>query len=83
MPESSLFSPIHLKSLKLDNRIVISPMCQYSAREGSASAWHRTHLGNLSLSGAGLMMLEATAVEAIGRITPGCLGLYSQITPLT
>jgi 2,4-dienoyl-CoA reductase-like NADH-dependent reductase (Old Yellow Enzyme family) len=74
---SSLFSPLSLKTLELENRIVISPMCQYSAIEGSASAWHRTHLGTLSLSGAGLLMLEATAVEAAGRITPGCLGLYS------
>jgi 2,4-dienoyl-CoA reductase-like NADH-dependent reductase (Old Yellow Enzyme family) len=73
----SLFTPLSLKSLRLDNRIVISPMCQYSAENGCASAWHRTHWGNLSLSGAGLMMIEATAVEAIGRITPGCLGLYS------
>ncbi|SEJ81434.1 NADH:flavin oxidoreductase/NADH oxidase [Paraburkholderia diazotrophica] len=74
---ASLFSPLELGSLKLRNRIVISPMCQYSAIDGSASAWHRTHIGNLSLSGASLMLLEATAVEATGRITPYCLGLYS------
>lgn len=73
----SLFTPLSLKSLRLDNRIVISPMCQYSAEDGCASAWHRTHLGNLSLSGAGLLMLEATAVESAGRITSACLGLYS------
>jgi 2,4-dienoyl-CoA reductase-like NADH-dependent reductase (Old Yellow Enzyme family) len=73
----TLFSPLEVGSLKLENRIVISPMCQYSAVEGSASAWHRTHIGNLSLSGASLMLLEATAVEAAGRITPYCLGLYS------
>lgn len=72
-----LFSPFELGPLKLENRIVISPMCQYSALDGSASAWHRTHIGNLSLSGAGLLLLEATAVEAAGRITPFCLGLYS------
>lgn len=74
---ATLFSPFELGSLKLENRIVISPMCQYSAVNGSASAWHRTHIGNLSLSGASLMLLEATAVEAAGRITPYCLGLYS------
>ncbi|MDE2289796.1 MAG: NADH:flavin oxidoreductase/NADH oxidase [Burkholderiales bacterium] len=72
-----LFSPFELGPLRLENRIVISPMCQYSAHEGSASAWHRTHIGNLSLSGAALLLLEATAVEAAGRITPFCLGLYS------
>ncbi|HEX7387685.1 MAG TPA: NADH:flavin oxidoreductase/NADH oxidase [Castellaniella sp.] len=77
MTTPTLFTPLHLGSLQLDNRIVISPMCQYSAQDGSASSWHRTHLGNLSLSGAGMLLLEATAVEAIGRITPGCLGLYS------
>src|SRR5258706_15999604 len=74
---ATLFSPFELGSLKLENRIVISPMCQYSAIDGAASAWHRTHIGNLSLSGASLMLLEATAVEAAGRITPYCLGLYS------
>lgn len=74
---ATLFSPFELGSLKLRNRIIISPMCQYSAVDGSASAWHRTHIGNLSLSGASLMLLEATAVEAAGRITPYCLGLYS------
>ncbi|HEY1998830.1 NADH:flavin oxidoreductase/NADH oxidase [Paraburkholderia sp.] len=74
---ATLFSPFELGSLKLENRIVISPMCQYSAVDGSASAWHRTHIGNLSLSGASLMLLEATAVEAAGRITSSCLGLYS------
>jgi 2,4-dienoyl-CoA reductase-like NADH-dependent reductase (Old Yellow Enzyme family) len=74
---SKLFSTLSLRELRLRNRIVISPMCQYSADDGSASAWHRTHLGTLSLSGAGMLLLEATAVEARGRITPGCLGLYS------
>jgi 2,4-dienoyl-CoA reductase-like NADH-dependent reductase (Old Yellow Enzyme family) len=74
---ATLFSPLKLGSLELENRIVISPMCQYSAVEGSASAWHRTHIGNLSLSGAALMLLEATAVEPAGRITHHCLGLYS------
>ncbi len=74
---SQLFSPWQVGTLTLANRIVVSPMCQYSAEHGSASAWHRTHLANLALSGAGLLIIEATAVEEIGRITPGCLGLYS------
>src|SRR5882757_9345103 len=72
-----LFSPIRLRHLTLANRIVVAPMCQYSAIAGSATEWHLQHLGSLALSGAGLMMIEATAVEARGRITPHCLGLYS------
>jgi 2,4-dienoyl-CoA reductase-like NADH-dependent reductase (Old Yellow Enzyme family) len=74
---SHLFSPYALGPLALANRIVVAPMCQYSADEGCASAWHPIHLGQLAISGAGLLIIEATAVEAIGRITPGCLGLYS------
>ncbi|MEP7084603.1 MAG: NADH:flavin oxidoreductase/NADH oxidase [Betaproteobacteria bacterium] len=74
---SELFSPISLRGLTLANRIVVSPMCQYSADEGSANDWHLMHLGSLALGSPGLLFLEATAVEEIGRITPGCLGLYS------
>jgi 2,4-dienoyl-CoA reductase-like NADH-dependent reductase (Old Yellow Enzyme family) len=74
---SALFSPISLGSLSLKNRIVIAPMCQYSANDGSASDWHMIHLGHLSLSGAGILIIEATSVEAEGRITFGDLGLYS------
>lgn len=77
---SLLFSPAHIGELVLDNRIVISPMCQYSASEGRASTWHRIHLGQLSHSGAGLLILEATAVEAIGRISPGDLGVWDDTT---
>ncbi|HEY4973720.1 MAG TPA: oxidoreductase, partial [Steroidobacteraceae bacterium] len=77
---SALFKPWTLRSVVVPNRIVISPMCQYSAEQGEASAWHMIHLGNLALSGAGLLCLEATAVEPIGRITPGCLGLWDQRT---
>ncbi len=72
-----LFAPWQLGDLPLPNRIVIAPMCQYSAVDGSASDWHLMHLGQLAISGAGLLILEATAVSAEGRITPGCLGLYS------
>jgi 2,4-dienoyl-CoA reductase-like NADH-dependent reductase (Old Yellow Enzyme family) len=74
---SHLFSPYTLGQLALANRIVVAPMCQYSAVDGRASEWHPIHLGQLAISGAGLLIIEATAVEAIGRITPGCLGLYS------
>ncbi|MBV8849259.1 MAG: NADH:flavin oxidoreductase/NADH oxidase [Methylobacteriaceae bacterium] len=72
-----LFTPLKLGSLELANRIVIAPMCQYSANEGSAGDWHMIHLGHLVLAGAGMMILEATAVSARGRISPGDLGLYS------
>ena len=74
---SRLFEPLFLGPLRLPNRIVIAPMCQYSAEDGSASDWHMIHLGHLAVSGAGLMILEATAVSPEGRISPGDLGLYS------
>jgi 2,4-dienoyl-CoA reductase-like NADH-dependent reductase (Old Yellow Enzyme family) len=74
---SALFSPLKLAGLDLPNRIVVSPMCQYSADDGSATDWHMMHLGMLANSGASLVVVEATAVERIGRITHGCLGLYS------
>ena len=71
-----LFEPLALRSVQLPNRVVIAPMCQYAAIDGCAQAWHLAHLGQLALSGAGLLILEATAVEPRGRITHGCLGLY-------
>lgn len=74
---SVLFSPIKIGSLELDNRIVVAPMCTYSAADGCATDWHMTHLGSLANSGAGLVVVEATAVERRGRISHGCLGLYS------
>jgi len=74
---TALFSPIRLAGLDLPNRIVVSPMCQYSADDGSATDWHLAHLAMLANSGAGLAIVEATAVERDGRITHGCLGLYS------
>ncbi len=74
---SPLFTPLTLGPLTLPNRIVIAPMCQYSAVDGNATDWHLIHLGQLALSGAGLLIVEATAVSAAGRITPGCLGLYN------
>jgi 2,4-dienoyl-CoA reductase-like NADH-dependent reductase (Old Yellow Enzyme family) len=74
---SRLFETWRLGGLELANRIVIAPMCQYSADEGSATDWHQLHLGSLALSGAGLLILEATAISAEGRISPDDLGLYN------
>jgi 2,4-dienoyl-CoA reductase-like NADH-dependent reductase (Old Yellow Enzyme family) len=74
---SLLFSPIKLRSLELPNRIVVSPMCQYSAADGTVGDWHIMHLGQFAVSGAGIVFVEASGVEAAGRISPGCVGLYS------
>jgi NADPH2 dehydrogenase len=77
---SALFSPIKLRDLKLPNRIMVAPMCQYSAVNGEANDWHFTHINTLALSGAAMFCIEATHVEAVGRITPGCLGLWNDAT---
>ena len=77
---SALFSPITLGGVTLTNRIIIAPMCQYSAENGKATDWHTIHLGNLALSGAGLLITEATAVEPAGRISPADLGLWDVAT---
>jgi 2,4-dienoyl-CoA reductase-like NADH-dependent reductase (Old Yellow Enzyme family) len=77
---SALFSPIQLRGLALPNRIMVAPMCQYSADDGAANDWHFTHMNTMALSGAALFCIEATHVEAIGRITPGCLGLWNDAT---
>lgn len=79
-----LFEPLTLKSVTLPNRVVISPMCQYSAEEGLANDWHFAHLAQFALGGAGAVILEATAVAPEGRITHGDLGLWNdaQIVPL-
>jgi 2,4-dienoyl-CoA reductase-like NADH-dependent reductase (Old Yellow Enzyme family) len=77
---SSLFSPIRLRDLALPNRIMVAPMCQYSAGNGEANDWHFTHINSLALSGAAMFCIEATHVEPIGRITPGCLGLWNDAT---
>lgn len=74
---SALFSPYRLAGLELVNRIVVSPMCQYSGDDGCANDWHLMHLGMMAHSGAGLVVVEATHVERHGRITHGCLGLYN------
>ena len=77
MADCNLFSPITLRGLTLDNRIVLSPMCQYAAQDGHASDWHIAHLGTYALANLGLAITEAAAVEPNGRISPWCLGLYS------
>lgn len=74
---AQLFTPVAFRGVTLSNRIVVSPMCQYSAVDGSAQPWHQVHYGMLAMSGAGLLCFEATHVERDGRITQGCLGLYS------
>ena len=79
-----LFSPLTVRSVTLRNRIGVSPMCQYSATDGFANDWHYVHLGARTVGGAGLVIVEATGVAPEGRITPGCLGLWSDqhIEPL-
>jgi 2,4-dienoyl-CoA reductase-like NADH-dependent reductase (Old Yellow Enzyme family) len=73
---TALFTAIRLAEVEFANRIVVSPMCQYSAHDGCAGEWHATHLGMLANSGAGLLVFEATAIERRGRISHGDLGLY-------
>ncbi|HEY9447436.1 MAG TPA: NADH:flavin oxidoreductase/NADH oxidase [Burkholderiales bacterium] len=74
---STLFSPLTAGAMTLTNRIAVAPMCQYSAVDGSMTDWHLMHLGTLALSGASLLVIEATGVTPAGRITPYCVGLYS------
>lgn len=74
---SSLFEPFKLKDVTLRNRIAVPPMCQYSAKEGLINDWHRVHLASLARGGAGLVIVEATAVSPEGRITLGCTGLWT------
>lgn len=71
-----LFAPFKLRELKLENRMVVSPMCMYSADDGTVNDWHLVHLGSRAVGGAGLVLTEMTDVSAEGRITPGCAGLY-------
>lgn len=76
---AALFEPLQLRSVTLPNRIVLSPMCQYSAIDGVPNNWHRVHLGRYATAGLGLLIAEATHVNAQARITPGCLGLYNAV----
>src|SRR6201996_3802 len=80
MSRSALFQPIRVGNLDLPNRIVVAPMCQYSAENGCMTDWHLIHLGQLALSGAALLTIEATAVLPEGRITYGDVGLYNDET---
>jgi 2,4-dienoyl-CoA reductase-like NADH-dependent reductase (Old Yellow Enzyme family) len=80
MSKSALFRPIRVGGLELANRIIIAPMCQYSAQDGCMNDWHLIHLGHLALSGAALLTIEATAVTAEGRITYADVGLYNDAT---
>jgi 2,4-dienoyl-CoA reductase-like NADH-dependent reductase (Old Yellow Enzyme family) len=73
---SKLFAPITIKNISLKNRIVVSPMCQYSSTDGYSSDWHLVHLGSRAVGGAGLIFTEATAVSPEGRISPGDLGIW-------
>src|SRR6476620_6298318 len=73
---ASLFSPLKIKSVELKNRIVISPMCQYSSEDGFANDWHLVHLGSRAVGGAALVITEATAVSPEGRISPDDLGIW-------
>jgi len=77
MSAIKLFEPCTIGSVTLKNRIVVAPMCQYSAHEGFANDWHLVHLGRMALGGAGMVMVEATAVVPEGRISHGDLGLWS------
>jgi len=74
---AKLFTPVALGGITLPNRIVVSPMCQYSAADGAMTDWHLAHLGSLACSGAGLTIIEATGVTREGRISHGCTGLYT------
>jgi 2,4-dienoyl-CoA reductase-like NADH-dependent reductase (Old Yellow Enzyme family) len=80
MSNAKLFTPLRVAGLELRNRIIIAPMCQYSAIDGCMTDWHVIHLGHLALSGAGLLTIEATAVVPEGRITYGDVGLWSDAT---
>src|SRR6187402_520038 len=72
-----LLDELQIKTARLRNRIAVSPMCQYSARDGVPDEWHLVHLGARAIGGAGLVIAEATAVSPEGRITPGCTGLWN------
>jgi 2,4-dienoyl-CoA reductase-like NADH-dependent reductase (Old Yellow Enzyme family) len=80
MPQPQLFTPFKIRNLELENRITIAPMCTYSAVDGCMTDWHLIHLGQLALSGAGLLTIEATAVVPEGRISYADVGLYDDAT---
>ena len=76
-PRDPIHTPLKLRGLTLPNRLVVSPMCQYSAEQGLPNDWHMVHLGSRLIGGAGLVFTEATAVSAEGRISPGCTGIWN------
>src|SRR4051794_16923202 len=76
MPAARLFEPFSLRSVTLRNRIGVSPMCQYSCQDGFPTDWHFVHLGSRAVGGAGLVVVEATAVSAEGRISPADAGIW-------
>src|SRR5215471_12897401 len=84
LPEIDLLSPLTIRGVSFRNRIAMSPMCQYVAKDGFADDWHLVHLGSRAAGGVALVMVEATAVTADGRITPGDLGIWSDahVAPL-
>jgi len=77
-PTTPMFTPLSLRSMELKNRVVVSPMCQYSATDGVPGDWHLVHLGARAKGGAGLVFTEMTNVSAQGRISPGCTGLWNE-----
>jgi anthraniloyl-CoA monooxygenase len=77
-PPPPMFTPFRLRELVMSNRVVVSPMCQYSASDGMPNEWHLVHLGSRAIGGAGLVMTEMTDVSPEGRISPGCTGMYAQ-----
>ena len=77
--ETLLFKPIKLREILAANRVVISPMCQYSAEDGLPNQWHYQHISALAAGGAGIVIMEASAVQRQGRITHGDLGIWSDI----
>ncbi|MCC7537853.1 MAG: bifunctional salicylyl-CoA 5-hydroxylase/oxidoreductase [Deltaproteobacteria bacterium] len=76
-PTPPMFTPLRLRDLVLGNRVVVSPMCMYSATDGTVNDWHLVHLGSRAVGGAGLVIAEMTDVSADGRISPGCAGMYT------
>jgi anthraniloyl-CoA monooxygenase len=76
-PLAPMFQPFRLRGLTLENRVVVSPMCQYSSQDGMPNDWHLVHYGSRAIGGAGLMFTEMTDVSAAARISPGCAGIYS------
>ena len=75
-PVVPMFQPLRLRGMTLENRVVVSPMCQYSAQDGLPNDWHLVHYGSRAVGGAGLMFTEMTDVSAHARISPGCAGMY-------